>query len=355
MTEVMDALKHTPTAEELTKFLTWAIGTGRYSLSTAYRMVRRVKQLSKIFNLETLTEEHLWQYVEQQVKNGKKEKSVNNEMKDLRGWLLFKGRKMLLPQLKSRPSPEPFVPTDEQLTLMLNYQMSRANRSVGIRNRVLIEVLAFGGLRLGELVALNIEDYSNGVMRVRSEKGEAERMIPLPPFAVLDMEEYIGHHRVGSCNALFTSRKGRITYPYVRKIIKVEGTRAGMPQLHPHSLRHYCATTLAEHDVNLRKVQVHLGHRSITSTQRYTNLKQSKASQEVAGFFEAYFHAQGPQGGREVNKGSNPITDRPQPSEVQFCGSCQTALKMGSKIEGFEPLALGVGKSERVPSGGCGI
>ena len=318
MTEGMDALRQ-PTSEEISKFRSWAVGSGRYALSTTARMVRRVRQLSKIFDLESLKVEQLWDYVEAQLKSGKKAKSINNEMKDLRGWLLFKGTGMELPRLRTPPSPEPEIPTDEQVMALLDRQLARPSRSAGIRDRAIMEVLAFGGLRIGELTALNIEDYSHGALRVRSEKGEMERKIPLPAFVQSDINEYIGHHRFQSGNSLFTTPKGRMTYPYARKMIKDQATKAGVPWLHAHSLRHYCATTLAAADMNLKKVQIHLGHKSIRSTEAYANLRQSTASREVASFFDARFRWH------------------------------------GAEKKGFEPEGAIMDEPAQLLSGGCGI
>ena len=308
-----------PSGEELARFRTWAVGTGKYAPSTSGRMVRRVKQLSKLFDLDKLTEEQLWQYVEQELNSGKKEKSINNEMKDLRGWFLFKGRQLILPRLRSKPSPEPEIPTDEQVACLLDQQLGRPNRSVAIRDRAIMEVLAFGGLRIGELTALNLEDYQSGSIRVRSEKGERERRLPMPQFVRDDLDEYIGHHRLQSSNALFTLPRGRMTYPYARKMIKTQGTKAGMPWFHAHTFRHYCATTLAAADMNLKKVQIHLGHKSIRSTEIYANLRQSTASREVASFFEDRFRGE------------------------------------GSQKEEFKPKGAIMDESLTEPSGGCGI
>ncbi|MBX8644935.1 MAG: tyrosine-type recombinase/integrase, partial [Thermoplasmata archaeon] len=118
-------------------------------------------------------------------------------------------------------------------------------------------------------------------------------------------------------NALFTSPRGRMTYQYARKMIKDQATKAGIPWLHAHSLRHYCATTLAAADMNLKKVQIHLGHKSIRSTEVYANLRQSAASGEVASFFDARFRRQGAKKERFVPEGA--IMDE---SEQLLRGGC---------------------------------
>ena len=67
----------------------------------------------------------------------------------------------------------------------------------------------------------------------------------------------------------------------IRKLGKEAGIAAGVSQLHPHALSHYCATRLLKMGVDMRKVQIHLGHGSIKSTQRYTYVLSSDVQGEI--------------------------------------------------------------------------
>ena len=75
----------------------------------------------------------------------------------------------------------------------------------------------------------------------------------------------------------FTTKSGRIAYPYARKRIKEIGAKAGVPRFHAHAARHKCATMLllgyrGSIPVDIRQVQIHLGHSSLATTQRYTHI-----------------------------------------------------------------------------------
>jgi site-specific recombinase XerD len=80
-----------------------------------------------------------------------------------------------------------------------------------------------------------------------------------------------------------------MSYSAVRKMVKREGRMAGIEQMHPHALRHWCATRLVRSGVNLRAVQVHLGHASVSTTQLYTHLSTEEAAREVTGAFDRVF------------------------------------------------------------------
>ena len=274
---------------EAALFRSWAVGSGKYSIATAKRMAGRVRRLSAILDVFTPRVEEYWKWVEHELSRGKKEKSVANDICDLAAWFAFKGIQMQLPRLRQRRAPEPWVPDENAVLAMLARQERRADRAAAARDRAMIDLFAFGGIRLGELVQLNLDDLRDGLLHVRSEKREKERMIGLPDFVMNDISRYITTYRIETSNALFTTKKGRVTYDYIRKIIKTEGERAGAPNMHPHALRHFCGTALVNAGVNLRAVQMHLGHASISTTQIYTHLKETKVAEVVASAFEECF------------------------------------------------------------------
>ena len=275
--------------DEKAGFRTWAVGTGKYSVATAKRMAGRVARLSLILDVFNPVAEEYWKWVEKELSRGKKEKSVANDICDLNAWFEYKHISVNLPRLRQRRSPEPWVPDDNIVLAMISRQDRRPDRSAAARDKVIIEVFAFGGIRVGELVQLNLDDLRDGLLHVRSEKREKERMIGLPDFVMNDISRYITTYRIETSNALFTTKKGRVTYDYIRKIVKQEGARVGAPGMHPHALRHFCGTALVNAGVNLRAVQMHLGHASISTTQIYTHLKETKVAEVVASAFENCF------------------------------------------------------------------
>ena len=278
-----------PGKEELASFRTWAAGSGSYSLSTARRMGRTVSSLYVRLSLDRPNPSRFWSYVEEQLKKGRREGTINCQMRDVGAWLKYKGIKIEVPSIRQRRAAEPWVPSDDDVLKLIQQSTNSGRSGPAFRNRVIIEVLAFCGLRLGELVDLNTSDVRDGYIKVRSEKREAERRVGLPEFLIADLRTYVTRYRTGGGEALFTTCGRRLSYSAVRGMVKKEGRRAGVGQMHPHALRHWCATRLVRSGVNLRAVQVHLGHASVSTTQLYTHLSTEEAAREITGAFESVF------------------------------------------------------------------
>ncbi len=149
----------------------------------------------------------------------------------------------------------------------------------GQRNAALLEVLYATGLRVSELVALNIQDVSLATGTVRCiGKGNKERELPLHARARESLELYLREGRIflqrsSGEEALFLNRNGRrLTRQGVWGILRVCAREAGLEALTPHTLRHTFATHLLDGGADLREIQHFLGHASITSTQIYTHV-----------------------------------------------------------------------------------
>jgi integrase/recombinase XerC len=157
---------------------------------------------------------------------------------------------------------------------------SRPDRST-LRDRALIELLYGAGIRVGELVALDVRDIDlhRGDVRVWG-KGGKERVVPLPEAARNALREYLDQRRRPGVLAepLFTSlrtRRGenprRLDARDVRRILKSRARLAGLAdRVHPHRLRHSYATHLLDMGADLRAIQELLGHASLSTTQKYT-------------------------------------------------------------------------------------
>ena len=148
------------------------------------------------------------------------------------------------------------------------------------RDQAMVELLYASGLRVTELVSLDIEDIDQVEGSVRClGKGAKERVIPIHENAVNVIKEYledgrplIANQRSG--NALFLNRRGeRLTRQGFWLILKGHAGKAGIStKITPHTLRHSFATHLLRGGAPLRHVQELLGHASITTTQVYTHL-----------------------------------------------------------------------------------
>jgi integrase/recombinase XerD len=155
---------------------------------------------------------------------------------------------------------------------------------VALRDRAILETLYGAGLRISELVALDVDDVDLEEGSVRAVgKGSKERIVPLGRLAVKALEAYLTRARPAlaaprSRGALFLNRRGgRLTRQGSTNIIKDMARRAGIrKRVTPHMLRHSFATHLLEGGADVRVVQELLGHASLATTQIYTLVTQDR-------------------------------------------------------------------------------
>ena len=180
-----------------------------------------------------------------------------------------------------------FLPEEDVTTLLDTAYKSGTNE--GQRDAVIIELLYATGLRVGELVSLNIQDLDLSESYIRCMgKGSKERIVHLYPKALEELRRYLkqtriallGHRR--SEQSLFVNHRGeRLTRQWVWTILKTYGQKAGIEQsITPHTLRHSFATHLLQNGASLRHVQELLGHSSISTTQVYTHLTNGYVQKE---------------------------------------------------------------------------
>ncbi len=153
----------------------------------------------------------------------------------------------------------------------------------GYRDNAMLELLYATGIRVTELISLDVEDVNLTLGLIRCESKGRERMIPLYPAAVKALQEYIKEIRpqiIADENekALFVNMNGeRMTRQGFWKIVKYYQEKAGIEkEITPHTLRHSFAAHLLENGADLRSIQEMLGHADISSTQIYTHLVKSK-------------------------------------------------------------------------------
>lgn len=209
------------------------------------------------------------------------------------GWLQRTGRVRnnpaeLLATPKVRRKLPAFLSVDAAAQLMdaaaLPSSSSAAER---LRDSALLELLYGSGLRVSELTALDLGDVSLADAQVRVlGKGRKERIVPLGSKAQAALVAYLpqrpelAHPKTGFLDerALLLSRRGRrLHVRRVQLLVQRYGAlAAGRPDLHPHALRHTCATHMLEGGADLRAIQEMLGHASLSTTQRYTHLSMDQ-------------------------------------------------------------------------------
>ena len=292
MTSRKGERKNTEFESKLNEFYLERVGKGD-ALMTAERRVRRIRWLHKHLDVFKPDMRKLYVYIEERQRNGIKKKTIRVEMMDLEHWFSFIGSAVKTPRLKREPSPDPFVPTPEQLQKILRFCDQHHNREVWFRNRLIIEIFSFTGVRVGELVKVNLEDAKDGFLYVRSEKGEKDRYVPLPQGLQEHIETYREKFRMQSDQrALLTTDKGRMPYEYIRSMIKKIGVRIGMPEIHAHSFRHFYGTYMYRTTNDLRLVQILLGHARIETTTIYEHLSTKEAAEKGIPAVERLFHGE---------------------------------------------------------------
>lgn len=177
------------------------------------------------------------------------------------------------------PKKLPSVPTAEQTNTLLDQVAAgklERERASPQRDLLIFELLYGCGLRVSELVGLNLDDFDRGErwIRVRG-KGRKERQVPYGSKAGEALAAYL-EHRDGKPDerALLLNRFGkRLSDRSARIIVKLYSqTLAGDSSLHPHSLRHAFATHLLSEGADLRSIQELLGHARLATTQKYTQV-----------------------------------------------------------------------------------
>ena len=187
------------------------------------------------------------------------------------------------PSLKTPHQLPTYLPVDDASRLM---DLPDIKTNEGKQDKAILELLYGSGLRVGELVALNDEDANipERLMRVQG-KGRKERIIPLTRKAVAAIEECLsnrkplapapakGKQRYEKHPLFQNSRGNRLSTNDIRKMLQHYEKKGGFSyHFTPHSLRHSAATHLLEDGADLRSIQELLGHSSISTTQRYTQV-----------------------------------------------------------------------------------
>ncbi len=173
------------------------------------------------------------------------------------------------------PKSLPAVMTAEQTnTLVEGVAADKFERPYPARDLAIFEFLYGCGLRISELVGLNIDDFdfSERWILVRG-KGRKERQVPFGSKAAAALERYLAERKPAQ-GALFLNHRGeRLTDRGARGIVKFYARMiTGDSSIHPHSLRHAYATHLLSDGADLRAIQELLGHAQLSTTQKYTQV-----------------------------------------------------------------------------------
>jgi len=178
----------------------------------------------------------------------------------------------------------PQVLTSKEINLLLDQPRGADVKSV--RDKSMLELLYATGIRVSELISLNLDDVNLDIGYIICRSSQRERIIPLYPQAVSAIKKYIAGARntlisENEEQSLFVNINGnRLTRQGFWKIIKTYKTQAKIKKdITPHTLRHSFATHLLENGADLKSIQEMLGHVDISSTQIYANVIKNKINQ----------------------------------------------------------------------------
>jgi integrase/recombinase XerC len=181
---------------------------------------------------------------------------------------------------KRRRSLPNVVGVDDVFALL---QAPSDGSTAGLRDRCAFELLYGAGLRISELVGLDVKDLLDGLTAVRVlGKGGKERIVPLVAKAREATQRYLERRReLGGGEALLLNRRGgRLTARSVARHLARYALACGTRRhVHPHALRHSFATHLLDMGADLRGIQELLGHASLSTTQRYTHVSSERLVQ----------------------------------------------------------------------------
>jgi integrase/recombinase XerD len=241
-------------------------------------------------NLENADKVSLLDYLAYRLKEGYSSRSTARSLSSLRAFYAYLVSKSLInenPTSKIQ-SPKlghslPKVLSEEDVEKLIKAPDTKV--PLGLRDRAMLELLYACGLRISELINLDILNLNirQGVVKVIG-KGGKERLVPMGEQALDWISDYLAYGREQlevdgkKTSLLFLSNRGtgmtRQTFWYR---IKLYANKSGVDQsLSPHTLRHAFATHLINHGADLRTVQLLLGHTSLSTTQIYTEVARHR-------------------------------------------------------------------------------
>jgi site-specific recombinase XerD len=244
---------------------------------------------------------YIRQYVQHLAKKGYRPTSISRKTSCIRSFIGFLQRRQFanqdilenIPSRKTESSLPKVLSQDEVIRILSAPELSSP---FGLRDKAMLEVLYGAGLRVSELVSLNVGDvdYSIGFVQVTG-KGMKQRLIPIGSYAIASLGQYLEKGRPilesksknpRSDNTLrkplFLNRWGkRLSVRSVRRILETYLLKCDIDpaRCSPHTLRHSFATHLLTKGADLRSVQEMLGHVSLRTTQIYTHVLPDRLRQ----------------------------------------------------------------------------
>ena len=278
--------------EEFIYFLSVERGLSKNTLESYKRDIRSFLEYLKkndIQDVSIASRELIVNYMQYLKENGKATSSISRNLASLRSFYQFLLQEGALEENPAQQVDPPRL--EKKLPRVLSFEEVESlleqpsdNDSIGPRDKAMLELLYASGIRVSELVVLNVTDFNPevGFLRCRG-KGMKERIVPIGSVSIRKVQDYLTRCRPylvknNDEKSLFLNQHGRrLTRQGFWKILKKYAQQANLNgAVTPHTLRHSFATHLLENGADLRSVQEMLGHSDISTTQIYTQITRRK-------------------------------------------------------------------------------
>lgn len=286
--------------EAIQGFITYLHNVKKKSLNTELSYKRDLGKMADYFegrgvtDLNDITQELLDDYVDSLNKNGFKAATVSRSVASAKAFFHYCLNEGLIRKdpsgILKAPKIEkkmPEVLTMDEVTKLL--EQPKGDSPKEIRDKAMLELLYATGIRVTELMNLNIEDVNMQMCYINCRTGSKERVIPFGKEAKNALDRYLNGGREAlvedsSSRILFANCSGQqMSRQGFWKLIKYYAKKAGiLADITPHTLRHSFAAHLVENGADLRSVQEMLGHSDISTTQIYASMNHSKIREVYA-------------------------------------------------------------------------
>lgn len=278
----------------LQKYITFLERDKGLSLNTLQSYKRDLEQYMSylkginLFNISNTNKTTVITYLMHLQKKGRATSTISRNLASIRSFYKYISKNKIIDkdptvELES-PKVEKKLPqilSTQEVELLL--EQPKCVDLKGYRDKSMLELLYATGIRVSELISLDVSDINLETGYIRCSKGSRERMIPVGSIAISALKEYLNKARGflipnSDQKALFVNiNGGRLTRQGFWKIIKLYKNLAQINKdITPHTLRHSFAAHLLENGADLRSIQEMMGHSDISSTQIYAQIARNK-------------------------------------------------------------------------------
>lgn len=280
--------------ELIVKFLDFLEKDKKLSLNTLQSYKRDIEQFitylkeMKINSITSINKTTVIAYLLHLQKKGRATSTISRNLASIRSFCQYLTKNNVIKQdpTEQLESPKvekklPQILSTKEVELLL--EQPKCDDLKGYRDKAMLELLYATGIRVSELICLDVDDVYTDMGFIRCTKGSKERMVPIGSVSINALNEYLSKSRKlliqkKDEKALFVNVNGkRLTRQGFWKIIKQYKNQAKINKdITPHTLRHSFAAHLLENGADLRSIQEMLGHSDISSTQIYAQIAKNR-------------------------------------------------------------------------------